>query len=403
MRFLTGVLLVLGCIAAQQAHADPDNFTAVERGRYLATVGDCAACHTATLSGGMKLETPFGAIAVPNITPDAETGIGTWTKDQFITAMQTGKAADGSHLYPAFPYLYYTKVSNQDLSDIYAYLRTFPPVHNEVNRNTLPFPFNIRASMIGWNMMFFQPGQFQPDASKSAEYNRGAYLVEGLGHCAECHTAKNLAGGDKTSQALQGGTLQGWFAPNITGDTRIGVGGWSVEDIVEYLKTGHNRVGVASGPMAEEIANSSSKMNDADLKAIAVYLRESTPSTAPAPQPVAAGDAGMKAGEAIFADNCQACHTAKGVGVDRMFPALAGNPVVLQNDPTTLIRVVTAGAQAVGTDAHPTAPVMPAFGWRLNDGQVADVVTYIRNSWGNAAAPVTVDQVSAVRQTVTAH
>lgn len=407
MQFLKGAIAaaLLG-IVAQQAHADPDNFTQVQRGRYLATVGDCAACHTSKdspgLSGGTLLQTPFGPISVPNITPDDDTGIGRWAEDQFVAAMQTGKTPSGTHLYPAFPYLYYTKVSKQDLADIYAYLRTLPPVRHEVNRNTLPFPFNIRASLIGWNMLFFQPGEFKADPGKSAEFNRGAYLVQGLGHCAECHTAKNFLGADKASANLQGGNLQGWFAPNITGDKRIGVGGWSVDQIVEYLRDGHNDIGAASGPMAEEIINSSSMMTPADLKAIAVYLKESSPDTAAAPQPLAATDAGMKAGQAIYTDNCEACHTAKGVGVDRMFPALATNPAVQQADPTSLIRVISAGAQSAATNAHPTGPIMPAFGWRLNDSQIADVTTYIRNSWGNAAAPVTADQVGSVRKSLTA-
>jgi mono/diheme cytochrome c family protein len=388
----------LALIWLHQAKAEPDEYTRIERGRYLATVGDCAACHTdnggPTYAGGLRLQTPFGPIAAPNITPDTDTGIGNWTEDQFITAMQTGIAPGGTHLYPAFPYAYFSKVSRDDLADIYLYLRTLPPVHHAVNRDTLPFPFDIRLLLAVWNRLFFAPGEFKPQASQSDQYNRGAYLVQGLGHCGECHTPKNMLGGDRTSAPYRGGLLQGWFAPNITGTPRIGVGDWSVDDIVEYLKTGHNAHAAASGPMAEEIVNSSSRMTDADLKAIAVYLKSSDDGAAPGqPQSLPANDPAMRAGAAIYTDTCSACHTATGAGVERMFPALAGSAAVQQRDPTTLIRVVALGAQSAATDASPTGPAMPAFTWRLDAGQIADVLTYIRNSWGNAAKAVTPDEV----------
>jgi mono/diheme cytochrome c family protein len=246
--------------------------------------------------------------------------------------------------------------------------------------------------------LYFTPGTFKPVAGKSDEWNRGAYLVEGLGHCGLCHTAKNAAGGDETSRALQGSALQGWYAPNLTGDPRAGLGSWSVDDVIAYLKTGHNDVSAATGPMSDVIVHSTSQMTDADLRAIAVYLRDRpTPGGEP-PKPVSGKDHMMRAGEAIYVDNCAACHTGAGTGIPQLFPALKGSPSVQSADPASLIRVVLRGAQSVATDPAPTGPSMPALGWKLSDAEVAAVVTYIRNSWGNATSPVLASDVASARQ-----
>lgn len=404
LRVLLGAGLLFGIC---QADAAPDNFTSIERGRALAVAGDCYACHTTAngqlMAGGVALDTPFGRIMTPNITPDDETGIGRWSEEEFARAMQQGIRRDGAHLYPAFPYPNYTRVTRQDIADIYAYLRTVPPATNVVDRNTLPFPFNIRAAMRGWNLLFFTPGEFRPEPGRSEVYNRGAYLVEGLGHCGTCHTPRNAFGADRTSHNFQGGNLLSWFAPDITGDPRRGIGGWSVQEIVEYLKTGRNARSAASGPMAEVVTASTSRMSEADLTAIATYLRErGGPAAAAAPTPVAATDPRMRRGQAIYADTCMACHVGNGEGVDYIFPRLAGSAVVQQEDPTTLLRIVISGVRSASTDAAPTGPAMPSLGWRLSDAQVADVLTYIRNSWGNAAAPVSEDQSRRMRETVTA-
>lgn len=250
--------------------------------------------------------------------------------------------------------------------------------------------------MRAWNALYFRPGTFQPSAGKSPEWNCGAYLAEGLMHCGLCHTPKNLAGGDETSRRLQGYALQGWFAPNITSDERRGVGGWSIDDIVAYLKTGHNRTSAASGPMAEMVALSSSQLTDADLLALAIYLKDQPGQTHETP--TAAGDGVMKVGAAIYADECSACHTPKGTGIPEMFPSLAGAPSVQQSDPTSVIRVVLRGARSVATDAAPTAPGMPSFGWLLTDEQVAAVATYIRQAWGNSAPPVSARDVASARK-----
>ncbi|HEY1982878.1 MAG TPA: cytochrome c, partial [Xanthobacteraceae bacterium] len=261
----TALLGVVSCAAvtAQAAGIDDQSFDQIARGHYLTIVGDCAACHThpgsgQALAGGRPIETPFGEIIAPNITPDPETGIGAWTDQEFINALTKGTGRDGRHLYPAMPYTYYTTVTRDDALAIRAYLNTVPAVQNLVHPNQLPFPFSIRESMIGWNMLFFSESPFQPNADKSPEWNRGAYLTEGLAHCGMCHTPKNFLGGDKTAARFQGYPLQGWFAPNITTDQRLGIGNWSVDDIAAYLKTGHNRTSAATGPMSETLNLSTS-------------------------------------------------------------------------------------------------------------------------------------------------
>ena len=391
--------LLLGAAAAS-ADSDRQSYDEIEHGRYLASLGDCIGCHTAPdgkpYAGGLALATPFGNILTPNITPDRDTGIGGWSDDDFVNALLNGTGHNGEHLYPAMPYPYYTKMSRKEALAIRVYLDTVEPVHHEVMPNQLPFPFNIRASLRVWDQLFFTPGRFEPAADQSAEWNRGAYLVQGPGHCGVCHTNKNFLGGDETSHALQGGVLQGWFAPNLTGDPRLGIGGWSAEDIVAYLKTGHNRITAATGPMSEVVVDSTSQLRDDDLHAIAVYLK-SLPEREEAPKPVAAGDPAMRAGSAIFADQCAACHAASGDGIPNMFPSLKGSAAVQSADPTNLVRIVLQGAQSVATDTAPTAPAMPAFDWKLSDDEIAAVVTYARNSWGNAAAAVSANTVKHTR------
>ena len=393
-------------VAATPARAgDPDQADQIRRGAYQAILGDCVACHTAPggapYAGGAPIATPFGTLVPPNITPDAATGIGSWSLADFRSAMKTGIGHDGIRLYPAMPYPSYAKMPDADIDDLWAYLTTVKPVSNAVVANQLPFPFSIRAATIGWNLLEFDRTPFTPDPSKSAAWNRGAYLVQGPAHCGACHTPKTMFGGDDTAEALTGTSLQGWYAPDITADARTGVGSWSSEDLVAYLKTGTNGRTIASGPMAEAVAGSTSKMNDADLLAIATYLKDTgRPDRVAATAPLSATDPTMTRGEAVYRDNCSACHGGGGEGAKLLFPALAGNRIVTQPDATTLARVVVAGSQGVHTDAAPTTPAMPSLGWRLDDPAIADVLTYVRNSWGNAARPVSAGSVAAVRATV---
>jgi mono/diheme cytochrome c family protein len=392
--------MLLGAGACSVSWGADQSFSEVERGHYLTDAGDCVACHTADkgkpMAGGRPVETPFGAIYSPNLTPDRETGIGAWSDDDFYRAMHLGIDREGKRLYPAFPYPYFTKLTRADVTAIRAYLNTLPPVKNERPANKLTWPLNYRVFMRGWDWMFFEPGTYEPDPSKSEEWNRGAYLVEGAGHCGACHTPKNIAGASKDDEQLTGGRLQHWFAPELTNDSRNGLGGWNVDDIVEYLKTGRNRHSGATGLMAEVVTNSTSKLRDDDLRAIAVYLKSVTGDQAQdfskPEQPM------IRAGAAIYADSCSACHQSDGTGVPRMFPPLAHNANVQSKDPTSVVRVILEGAQTVPTDARPTPSTMPAFDWKLSDEQIAAVATYVRTNWGNNAPPVSADKVKSLRK-----
>jgi mono/diheme cytochrome c family protein len=386
---------------AAAATSDQQKFEQIERGRYLATLADCTACHTKKdrgqpFAGGREIETPFGMILSANITPDRETGIGNWTEQQFDNAVRHGIRPDGSRLYPAMPYTAFTKMSRDDVRAIRAYLATLEPVHNRVVTNQLPFPYNIRFAMRGWDLLFFDDGRFNPDPNKSAEWNRGAFIVNGPGHCGACHTPKNMFGADKSDKALQGGQVQGWFAPNITNDKMQGLGDMSVDNVAKLLKTGHNIIVGVTGPMGEEVADASSHFRDNDLKAMAIYLK----SLAGAGEQHAAvdkPDPRMAAGQAIYRDTCSACHGLDGKGVANLFPALTKSPSARAADPTTAIRIVLRGARSVATKDEPTAPAMPSFGWQLKDDQVAAVLTYIRNSWGSASPPLSAGDVSKQR------
>lgn len=409
------IALLMGCTARAQAGkanaaatraADGQNFERIERGRYLTRVADCAACHTdpereGAFAGGRPIGTPFGVLAAPNITPDGDTGIGNWSDEQFDAAVREGRMPDGSRLYPAMPYPYYTKMSRADVLAIRAYLDTVPPVHRAITSNQLPFPYKMRSLMRFWDALYFTPGEFQADPAQSAQRNRGAYLIEGPGHCGACHTPKTSLGGDELKREFQGYSIQGWFAPNITNDESSGLGRWSEVDIVEYLKRGHNRVAAAAGPMGEEVVDSSSKISDADLAAMADYLKH-TPGQSDRARPVASSDPMMTAGSSIYEDLCSACHQKDGTGVAYLFPNIAAASSVASRDPTTLIRVVLQGAQSVATDAEPTGPAMPAYGWQLTDAQVAAVTTYVRNSWMHAAPAVTEREVRAARDALAA-
>jgi mono/diheme cytochrome c family protein len=399
------IAVLLGALLPALAHAgDPpteQDFAEIERGRYLTAAADCAACHTdpdggQPFAGGRPIETPFGVVLAANITADKETGIGNWTETQFDQAVRQGLRPDGKRLYPAMPYVYYTKMTSTDVQAIHAYLNTLPPVHHEVDTNQLPFPFSIRWGMRVWDALYFDSAPFRRDGSKSEAWNRGAYLVQGPGHCGSCHTPKGLLGGDKVKQSLQGYSLQGWFAPNITNIERGGLGSWSIEDVSQFLKSGHNRFAAAAGPMGEEVSHSSSQMTDADLLAIATYLKDA-PGPITSGMPLGTNRPDMRAGAAIYEDLCAACHGKEGGGVPYLIPNLKAAASVSGRDPTSILRVVIHGAQTVATATEPTGPSMPAFGWQLNDEQIAAVATYVRNSWGNAASAIDARTVRKAR------
>jgi mono/diheme cytochrome c family protein len=301
MRHSLATAVFLVASSSMASAQDTQNFDRIERGRYLAVVSDCAGCHTAPggqpFAGGLALQTPFGKLVAPNITPDRETGIGNMTDNEFLAALHDGRGHDGARLYPAMPYPAYTKVADDDVLAMRAYFATLTPINNRVVPNQLPFPLNIRLALVFWNALSFTPGRYRPNPQKSAEWNRGAYIVEGAAHCGTCHTPKTILGGDNNDQALEGATLQGWFAPNITMDSRKGIGGWSRDDLVEYLKTGTNNRTLASGPMAEAVTHSTSRMTDEDISAIATYLKDSGKNGSTFnPDPVAVSDNAMRAG-----------------------------------------------------------------------------------------------------------
>jgi mono/diheme cytochrome c family protein len=370
----------------------------IERGRYLAAAGDCAGCHTTEggvpYAGGRPLATPFGTVLSANLTPDA-TGLKGWNADQFYRAMHEGIAANGEHLYPAFPYNYFARMPRADTDALFAFLQSLPPAPHQLERNQLPFPFNIRSLVSVWNLLYLDKAEFKPDPAHDAQWNRGAYLVQGPGHCAACHTPKTVLGGPKDGHEFQGGAFGTWFAPDLTPNGRTGLGGWTREEVVQFLRTGRNAHALATGEMGLVVQDSTSLLADDDLQAIAAWLGDR--ATSPAASMTPPDTAVMRAGEAIFVDQCSACHLMRGQGQALAFPSLARSASLQQSDPTTALHIILAGAQAAPTHAQPTAFTMPAFAWKLDDRQVAAVATYVRNEWGNAAPAVTPDQVARLR------
>ena len=378
----------------------------VARGRYLALAGNCAGCHTARggapYAGGRAVQTPFGNVFASNLTPDAITGIGNWTRDDFWRAMHHGKSKDGKLLYPAFPYPNFTRVNRGDSDALFAFLRTLAPVAQQTPENTLRFPYNSRLLLAGWRMLYFKAGEFKALPEHDSEWNRGAYLVQGLGHCNACHTGRNVLGGSNLNADLAGGMIPmlNWYAPSLTSDVESGLGNWEIAHIVELLKVGVGARGSVYGPMAEVVFNSLQYLSDADVRAMAVYLKSlpqthadsdaSGPSVAPQElQRV------MAFGAELYEKHCVDCHGAQGEGQPPAYPPLAGNRSLTMRPAVNPIRMVLNGGFAPGTAGNPRPYGMPPFRPALNDEQVAAVVSYVRNSWGNHAglvSPLEVDR-----------
>ncbi|MGY3607595.1 MULTISPECIES: c-type cytochrome [unclassified Bradyrhizobium] len=405
------ILLLALCFAgmtpATAQQNPPANAELLKKGEYLARAGDCIACHTAregkTFAGGLPMKTPFGTLYTSNITPDPQTGIGTWTSDQFYRMMHDGRFPDGGLVYPAMPFGSYTKVTREDSDAIYAYLRSVPPVKQVNKPHELTFPFNNRSLIIGWRTLFFNEGEFKPDPTKSAEWNRGAYLVEGLGHCGMCHTAINALGGSSESQAFEGGLIpmQYWYAPSLTSNKEAGLGEWSIQEIVDYLRTGVSARGAVYGPMAEVVYNSLQYLNDEDIRAMAVYLKGlaqgTSPDKPPPALPTAESSLLLSLGKQIYDRDCASCHGATGLGMPPHYPPLAGNQSIQMASAVNAIRMVLNGGYPPGTAGNPMPYGMPPFAQRLSDDEVAAVVTYIRTSWGNRGAPVSARQANELR------
>jgi mono/diheme cytochrome c family protein len=400
MRAILAILFLCTAFAGGETRAQPSAET-IARGKALVTAADCASCHTTDpakpFAGGKRIDTPFGGIYSPNLTPDRDTGIGAWSDDEFYRALHFGVARDGSRYYPAFPYPSFTKLIRDDVLAIRAYLATLAPVRNTRPPTELRWPFNYRVLMRGWDWLFFQPGIFLPDQQKSPEWNRGGYLVEGPAHCGACHTPKNIFGADRRNRLYGGNLVQGWFAPRLDGAPRSGLKSWSADDIVEYLQSGRNGHSHAGKLMAEVIVNSTSKMSDADVRAIATYLKE-LPAGAPEPMVSPPAPETMSDGAAVYTHACIACHEANGTGSPRVYPPLPGNANLQSTNPASILRIILDGAQTVTTPRAPNTGSMPAYAKQLSDQQIADVANYIRNSWGNAAPLVTPGEVAKARR-----
>jgi mono/diheme cytochrome c family protein len=398
---------VLLIAQAQVGALAQDKSSLIAKGEYLARAGDCIACHTAPgdklFAGRRAMLTPFGTLYTSNITPDPETGIGNWTPDQFYWAMHTGRFPDGGLLYPAMPFGSYTKVTREDSDAIFAYLKTVPPVRRADRPHDLQFPYNNRSLILGWRTLYFSEGEYQPDATKSDEWNRGAYLVGGLGHCAMCHTAINALGGSSESEAFQGGLIpmQNWYAPSLTSNKEAGLGDWSLKDISDLLRTGVSARGGVYGPMAEVVYNSLQYLSDSDIRAMAVYLKSlaegSPPSAAATIIPTAESSLLLSLGKTVYDVRCASCHGADGLGKPPQYPPLAGNQSIEMESAVNSIRMVLNGGYPPGTAGNPTPYGMPPFAQLLSDNEVAAVVTYIRTSWGNRGTAVSARQANELR------
>ncbi|OLL33336.1 alcohol dehydrogenase [Burkholderia sp. SRS-W-2-2016] len=389
-----------------KAATAPDNRPdIVKRGEYLARAGDCIACHTAPrgrlFAGGLAMETPFGTLFSPNITPDPQYGIGTWSEEAFFKMLRTGLRPDGSPLYPAMPIAQYTKVTREDSNAIFAFLRSIEPVRQPNRKHTLRFPYNKRELLYGWRALYFREGEFKPDPAQSVEWNRGAYLVQGLGHCTMCHTRINMLGGSSPSEQFAGGLIpvQNWYAPSLTSDRDGGLGDWTIEDIVDLLQAGVSKRGAVYGPMAEVTYHSLQYLTDEDVRAMAVYLkslpdvrgRKTGPSATPDPKVFALG-------KQIYADKCAICHGENGEGELPHYPPLAANQSIEMDSAVNPIRIVLNGGFPPATKRNPHPYGMPPFAQELNDEEAAAVVTFIRTAWGNHGQPVTAREVNELRK-----
>ena len=390
----------------------------IKQGEYLARAGDCVACHTAKggkpFAGGLPMETPIGVIYSTNITPD-KSGLGDYSFEDFDKAVRHGVAKSGSTLYPAMPYPSYARVSDSDMQALYAYfMKGVEPVAQENKDSDIPWPLSMRWPLAAWRWMFAPAvEEHQAQAVVDPVISRGAYLVEGLGHCGACHTPRALTMQEKALSATDGNAflagsapLEGWIAKSLRGDHKDGLGSWSEEQLVQFLKTGRSDRSAVFGGMSDVVVHSMQYMSENDLTAIARYLK-SLPAVDPKDSPhtydkqvaeaLWKGDDSQR-GASVYIDNCAACHRTDGHGYTRVFPALAGNPVLQTADATSLINIVLNGGTLPATHTAPSTFTMPAFAWRLSDQEVADVVSFVRGSWGNTGGAISAAQVADIRK-----
>lgn len=412
-RFLLGGLLLSSSVYAV-ANADQ---AALQKGAYLAKVSDCVSCHSAPhgkdFAGGLQMMTPLGTIYTTNITPDPETGIGNYSLADFTKVMRKGVAKDGHHLYPAMPYPSYTKMSDEDISLLYVYfMKGIYPVKQANKKNGISWPLNARWPLAAWNFVFLKEGVYQPKAEKDANWNRGAYLVQGMGHCGACHTPRGIAfqekGLDESSKTfMTGATLEGWAASNLAGDYNSGLGRWSEGDIASYLKTGVNQYSSAFGTMTTVINNSTEAMSAEDLSAIAHYLKTLPPAVTEKQSPYQYNSDTTLAkfkeptkypGARLYQQYCLACHGADGKGTVPYLTSLAGNPAIMDADPSSLINVVLNGSPQLVPQGIAAPYNMPRFRSILNDDQVAQLVTFMQTSWNHNLSSTEAKQVAKIRK-----
>nr|WP_216856228.1 cytochrome c [Acidisphaera sp. S103] len=349
------------------------------------------------------MPTPFGTLYSSNITPSPDTGIGKWSADDFYATMHTGRSRDGGLLYPAMPFGAYTKVTREDSDAIFAYLRSVSPVQAAKKSQDLRFPYDNRSLILGWRTLFFTEGAYRPDATKSTEWNRGAYLVQGLGHCAMCHSAINALGGSSESKAFQGGLIpmQNWYAPSLTSNKEVGLGDWSIDEISGYLRNGVSDRGAVYGPMAEVVYNSLQYLTEADTRAMAVYLKSlvegSLPDAAASAMPVDESSLLISLGKTVYDARCASCHGAQGQGEPSRYPPLAGNQSIQMESAVNPIRMVLNGGYPPGTATNPMPYGMPPFAQFLSDDQIAAVVSYIRSAWGNQGTAISARRANQLR------
>jgi len=380
-----------------------DTVALVARGEYLVRAGSCFGCHTepggAPYAGGRAIETPFGIVQAPNLTPDA-TGLAAWSSDDFWRALHNGRARDGRLLYPAFPYPNYTRLARADSDAMFAYLQSLAPVAKANLPHALRFPFDQQAALAVWRALFFRPAQFEADGAKSPQWNRGAYLVETLGHCNACHSPRNVFGATAGPLDLAGGLIpiQNWYAPSLYDDAEAGVGDWPASEIVALLKSGVSARGSVQGPMAEVVARSTRYLSDADLAAMAAYLGAlpGASERAPPADDRTASVANPR-GAKLYADHCAACHGERGEGVAGAYPALARNRAVAISPPSNLVHIVLRGGFGPTTAGNPRPFGMPPFATVLSDQDVADVLSHLRASWGHRADAVSTLEVGRYR------
>jgi mono/diheme cytochrome c family protein len=398
------------------SHAAASDDPLVARGAYLAKAGDCVACHSAPkgkpFAGGLPMTTPMGKIYTTNITPDPDTGIGSWSKEDFDKALRSGVSKDGHNLYPAMPYTSYAKVRDDDVKALYAYfMKGVAPVHEANRPADIPFPLNMRWPLKFWNMVFLDKGVYRDKDGKDVEWNRGAYLIQGLGHCSACHTPRGIAFQEKASDEsgsawLTGGLLDGWFASNLTGEHNVGLGRWSEAELSGFLKTGANAHASAFGSMTDVINNSTQAMSDEDVAAMSHYLKSlpSAGGTGAAPYAydskatlVSLGRPANDAGAKVYTAYCMHCHGVDGKAFAPFLAPLAGNPNVLERDPSSLINITLNGTHDLVIQGIPAPYPMPRYAPVLNDRQIADVLTFIRAGWGNGAPGVSAGEVGKMR------